>query len=405
MDFSKKLLLENQRRADRTLVIVGQIVAILNAFIGFLNMIGVFVIESHLFSFAIILSMFISILPTILFVFLKKKGNWTVYLILTTYTIMVGLMYAVVSYHAIIMFVFPIVCSCLYSNQKWVIYTLIITIPTVILSHLAAFYLKIVPDEPLVTLHGVIVYGILPRLIQILAIGIICIGITGRLNRVIRILMKKNNDLYINQQMLISSLSELIETQSQETGQHVKRVSEYTKIICNGLGLDDETTWKVSIASMMHDVGKIMVPNEIIEKKGKLTEDEFKQVKLHVEYGKKMLENSPGEIMQISATIAYLHHEKWDGTGYHNIKGEDIPLFARIVSLTDVFDALVSARPYKAAWTKEEAYHEIVNQSGKQFDPKIVGVFQSRFQDFVRIMEKYPDSEKIELKDIIKDIN
>ena len=114
-------------------------------------------------------------------------------------------------------------------------------------------------------------------------------------------------------------------------------------------------------------------------------------MKKHIEYGKQMLETSPGELFKISTDIAYQHHERWDGNGYRGVKGEDITPYARCAALADVFDALVSSRPYKAAWTPEEAYEEIVSQSGKQFDPKVVDAFKENFDAFLEIMKNYPD--------------
>ena len=104
-----------------------------------------------------------------------------------------------------------------------------------------------------------------------------------------------------------------------------------------------------------------------------------------------MLEKSPGELFRISAEIAHEHHEKWDGTGYMGLEGQEIKLYARCVALADVFDALVSRRPYKRAWSPQEAYDEIVKQSGKQFDPQVVDAFILNYPRFLNIVEEYPD--------------
>lgn len=183
-----------------------------------------------------------------------------------------------------------------------------------------------------------------------------------------------------------------MEAQSHETGQHVKRVAAYTEIFCRALGFSEEETWKVSVASMMHDVGKIGIPQEILHKPAKLTEEEYSEVKKHVDYGYKLLRNSPGEIMQIAAHIAHEHHERFDGMGYQNqLKEEEIDLYARCVAIADVFDALVSKRCYKNAWDPERARAEIVSQAGSQFDPELVELFDSHFEEFLEVMARYPD--------------
>lgn len=391
MNFSEKLVLKYHEEADYTLARVCRWVALLMFLLGLLNFFGIFVIKGIYMYAVIALAIIIALLPTLFFNILNIHEPWVKYLLLTSLVVMNGIMYSILSYHAVIMLVFPLICSCLYGEQRRILYTMVISVPVIIISHLAALRLSVVPDEPLITLHGVIFYGIIPRLIQLGAVGLICIAITNKLKDVNASLIKKNNELYENQQNLIESLAELIEAQSQETGQHVKRVSEYTKILCEGMGYDSDVIWNVSIASMMHDVGKLMVPQEIIEKPGPLTEEEFEQVKIHVDYGKKMLENSPGEIMRISAVIAYEHHEKWDGTGYKHLKGTEISAYAQIVAIADVFDALVSRRPYKKEWTDKRAYEEIVAQSGRQFDPQLVDVFKRKFSEFEEIRMKYPD--------------
>lgn len=404
MNFSDELILNYKKDADRSLAKVCRWVALLMFLIGILNFLGVFVIRGAYMYGVIGLSIAIALLPTLVFDVLKMHVVWAEYFVLTGIVLMCGTMYAIVSYHSVIMLIFPLVCACLYSEKKWIIYTMIISVPVIVAAHLIAFQLKVVPDEPLVTLHGVVLYGILPRLIQFLAIGIICLSVTKKLRVLIKRLVNKNDELYDNQQMLIASLSELVEAQSQETGLHVKRVAEYTRILCEGLGFDEEKTWSVSIASMMHDVGKLLVPTEIIEKPGRLTEQEFELVKRHVDYGKQMLEKSPGKVMQISAEIAYQHHEKWDGTGYKHFQGEDISLYARCVAIADVFDALVSWRPYKKPWTAKEAYDEIVSQSGKHFDPNLVDIFQKHFDEFEEVLERYPDAQEIPVEELANDI-
>ena len=185
-----------------------------------------------------------------------------------------------------------------------------------------------------------------------MAVAVICYFISDRIEKLIDTLAKKNNELYEDQENLILSLSQIIENKSENTGQHVRRVSEYTSVLCNSLGYDDEGSWKISLASMMHDVGKIMIPESLLEKPGKLTDEEFEIMKKHTQYGKQMLETSPGELFNISTEIAYQHHERWDGTGYIGLKGEGISRHARCVALADVFDALVSRRAYKKSLLK-----------------------------------------------------
>lgn len=392
INFANNLILDFEKDSDLRISGICRAITGLILIVIMLNVFNVFNISSALYP-TLIAASVILMTPTLFFEVLKKRSKKIRYMVLTLLVIMSGLMYSILSYHVIIMLVLPVVVSCLYCERANVIYTTVLSIPVMIISHLIAYSLKIVPDEPLVTLRGVLIYGIIPRVIELVAISFICISITGKLQRLITALVKKNNELYEEQQIMVGSLSELVETQSHETGQHVKRVAAYTEILCRAMGLSEEETWKISVASMMHDVGKICVPREILHKPGKLTEEEFSEIKKHVDYGHKLLENSPGEIMRLAAKIAWQHHERYDGKGYQNeLSGENINIYARAVAVADVFDALVSKRCYKKSWTPSQAREEILNQSGEQFDPHITKLFDEHFDEFLKVMEDYPDA-------------
>ena len=392
INFANNLILEFEKDSDRRISAICRALTVLTIVVILLNMLHVFKISTALYP-TLIVSAVILLMPTLFYDILGLRSKFIRYLVLTFLVFMSGLMYSILSYHVIIMLILPVVVSCLYCERTNVIYTTVLSVPVMVVSHLIAFMLKIVPDEPLVTLQGVLFYGIIPRVIELVAISVICIGITGKLQRLIAALVKKNNELYEEQQVMVSSLSELVEAQSHETGQHVKRVAAYTEILCRAMGLSEEETWKISVASMMHDVGKICVPREILHKPGKLTEDEFSEIKKHVDFGYKLLENSPGEIMQLAASIAQQHHERFDGNGYQNkLEGEHINIYARCVAVADVFDALVSKRCYKKSWTPEQAREEILGQAGHQFDPQITKLFDEHFDEFLKVMEKYPDA-------------
>ena len=392
INFANNLILDFEKDSDLRISGICRAITGLILIVIMLNVFNVFNISSALYP-TLIAASVILMTPTLFFEVLKKRSKKIRYMVLTLLVIMSGLMYSILSYHVIIMLVLPVVVSCLYCERANVIYTTVLSIPVMIISHLIAYSLKIVPDEPLVTLRGVLIYGIIPRVIELVAISFICISITGKLQKLISALVNKNNQLYEEQQIMVGSLSELVETQSHETGQHVKRVAAYTEILCRAMGLSEEETWKISVASMMHDVGKICVPREILHKPGKLTEEEFSEIKKHVDYGYKLLENSPGEIMRLAANIAWQHHERYDGKGYQNeLSGEKIDIYARAVAVADVFDALVSKRCYKKSWTPSQAREEILNQSGEQFDPHITKLFDEHFDEFLKVMEDYPDA-------------
>jgi len=207
-------------------------------------------------------------------------------------------------------------------------------------------------------------------------------------------LLRVSRQLNELSEQTIQSLAEIVEAKSEFTGLHVKRVSEYTRILAEAMGYSDEKVNIIRIASMMHDIGKINIPSSILEKPGKLTPEEFEIIKGHVTDGGKMLQNASGEIMETAYRIALQHHEKWDGTGYLGMAGEEIALESRIVALADVFDALVSKRPYKKPFTAQRAFEIITQDSGTHFDPQVVNAFRSHFDRFIQVLASYQDQEE-----------
>ncbi|WP_027892282.1 HD domain-containing phosphohydrolase [Calidithermus chliarophilus] len=172
---------------------------------------------------------------------------------------------------------------------------------------------------------------------------------------------------------VLDRLARAAEYRDDETGEHVKRVAANAARLAEALGLDFNTVDVIRHTAPLHDVGKIGISDLILKKPGKLTPEEFEVIKSHTVIGSGLLAGGRTEMLQVAERIARSHHERWDGTGYPDgLAGEAIPLEARIVSVVDVFDALTSKRPYKRAWTVEEALAELRAQAGRQFDPRIV---------------------------------
>lgn len=176
---------------------------------------------------------------------------------------------------------------------------------------------------------------------------------------------------------IIARLGRAIEYRDGDTGNHTSRVGSVARIIGEELGLPEGTIRNLYLGAPLHDIGKIGVPDAILNKPGKLTDDEWVLMRRHVEIGASILGGSDVDLVQVAADIALNHHEKWDGSGYpRGTRGDAIPLAARITAVADVFDALCSDRPYKRAWTAEDAYAEILRCSGSHFDPQCVAAFE-----------------------------
>ena len=193
--------------------------------------------------------------------------------------------------------------------------------------------------------------------------------------------------LYKAQLETIYRLAITAEYRDQEdTAVHLKHVSAYTALIAGGMGLSEQEIENIRYASPLHDIGKVGIPDAILLKPAKLTPQEYEVMKKHAFYGEKILSEAETPLLRIACQIAGCHHEKFDGTGYPaGTKGAQIPLYARIMAVADVFDALCMHRVYKPAWTPEKARDLIRSESGKAFDPAVVDGFEKAFEEIVKI--------------------
>lgn len=201
-----------------------------------------------------------------------------------------------------------------------------------------------------------------------------------------------NVEIEETQKEVVFTMGAIGESRSKETGNHVKRVAEYSKILALACGMDEDEAEMLKQASPMHDIGKIAIPDAILNKPGRFDEDEFEHMKRHAELGYEMLRHSPRTLLKAAATVAYEHHEKWAGGGYpRNIQGEDIHIYGRITAVADVFDALGSDRCYKKAWDDEKIFALFKEERGKQFDPRLIDLFFENLNAILDVREKYRD--------------
>ncbi len=184
---------------------------------------------------------------------------------------------------------------------------------------------------------------------------------------------------------IIYLLADLLGKRSGETGEHVARVAEIVAALSRLWGLDDDTVLIYKLASMLHDIGKIGIPDHILNKPGKLTDGEFEIMKRHTIIGYEILSRFNKEVFRVAASIARYHHENYDGTGYPDgISGDTIPLAARITAIADVYDALINDRIYRKAWPEEKVLSFMVKQKGKKFDPALIDLFMENYKDIKR---------------------
>ncbi len=179
------------------------------------------------------------------------------------------------------------------------------------------------------------------------------------------------------------------ESDDKYLGDHLFRMGKYSALLAEKMGVSKWIINNIAKAAPLHDIGKLGIPDEILQKPGKLTNKEFEKIQAHSVVGANILMGARSEIMQLAWEIAYTHHEKWDGTGYPNgLKGDEIPVTGQIVGLLDAFDAMTSERPYKPVYPDEIAWDYINLEKGEQFSPDVVDVFLENYDEFIKIKDE-----------------
>ena len=203
-------------------------------------------------------------------------------------------------------------------------------------------------------------------------------------------IMKKQDDEKLNlQKEIMLQYAEVSENKSGQVSQHVQRMSEYCRVLAKHMGMTEHEVDVISTASIMHDIGKIMIPPEILMKDASLSDEEYAIMKTHVVAGSEMLLEGKGEVMDEARRISLDHHENWDGTGYLGKKGNEIDIGAQLVAIANLFDSLVSARSYKKGWELNKVYSNIIDENGKKFGPEVVSAFIKAYKEMMDIYNTY----------------
>ncbi len=225
-----------------------------------------------------------------------------------------------------------------------------------------------------------------------------------RLDELVR---ERTKELYLTQEATIESMASLAEWRDPETGLHIRRTQKFVKLLAEYMAkdekfadqLDPKTIEMLYLSAPLHDVGKVCIPDSILQKPGRLTEEEFEIMKEHTVRGKTVLSSTDTKLgsdsfLRIARLVAHSHHERWDGKGYpEGLAGDAIPLCARLMSVADVYDALTSKRVYKPPMSHEKAKSIMVEGRGTQFDPDAIDAFLALENEFVEVAEKYADNE------------
>jgi len=216
--------------------------------------------------------------------------------------------------------------------------------------------------------------------------------ISREINANIQRVLELHREVHNSREEILMVIGSIAENHSRETSQHVRRVALYSELLGRHYGLPEHELALLRDASTLHDLGKIAIPDMILNKRGELSDREFEIIKSHTVYGYNMLKDSSLPLLQTAALIAYEHHERYDGSGYpRGIRGEEIHLYGRIVGLADVFDALSSERIYKESWSDEEIFDYFRRERGGHFDPKLIDIFFEHLDEFLEIRQRFED--------------
>ena len=388
---------KNDIEADETIAKASEIAAALVLAVCFMNYLDIiFKLDKYLTFIGCFSAVALLCIPCVLVSRLKQKETTLRYGIVICIVLSVTVIYSFFTYHASMVFALPLVISSFYNDSILSKFTIVCTYLSIIGSGIASLWVAVEPSHRNATIEDTVVNSIIPMCVYYTIFAIIEYMSVKRAKRSMNQiyddainLERSREEMRRSQEELVFAIADISESSSSQTGTHVKRVSECAKIFGKYICNDELECEDFSVASMLHDVGKLMIPNELIEKTGKLTDEEYNVIKRHTDEGRKLLQNAPGRIMEMARNIAYYHHERWDGTGYHHIKGEDIEFYSRYVAVLDVFDALKSPRSYKDGWSNEKVFSEIVSQSGKQFAPEAVALFKLCYPEILEVYEKY----------------
>lgn len=383
------ILLENEKQANKTVAkVMGTTFAIFTI-VYLLNVFGVFIIEDSIMIPAYVCSSVLLLLPMVLTYLLKMESKYVKYVNVCSSVLFVALVSVTLTYHVVVLYVYPIAIASLYFSKKLNVFATVLTVVGSSAGQLLAFYLPTLRDDNFTDLYETIVWGIIPRAMILIAIAIIFTMLCGRTVALLGKLMGTTEELKQYHEEMVMGFATLVENKDGSTGGHIKRTTMYVKLLAEELlrrgGYEEVLTKQyiknLCMAAPMHDIGKIAIPDVILQKPGKLTAEEFEVIKSHAVSGGRIIEETFGHLgdeayTKMAYQVARYHHEKWNGKGYpEGLKRREIPLSARIMAIADVFDALSEKRCYREAMPLDKCFEIIFEGSGQDFDPVLTEIF------------------------------
>jgi len=383
------ILTENEKQANGIVAKVMATTFLIFTVVYILNLCDVFVVPQEIMNTSYVCSAFLLLLPLFINNVFKVEKTWVKYINVFSAALFVMLLSVTLTYHIVVIYVYPIAIASLYFSKKLNVVATILTVVGVSAGQIMAFYLETVKDDNFNSMHDVIIWGVIPRAMVLTAVAVIFTMLCLRTVALLKKLIGAGEELTHYHREMVMGFATLVENKDGSTGGHIKRTSLYVKLLAEELmnrgcykeELSREYIENLCKAAPMHDIGKISVPDTVLQKPGKLTSEEFDIMKQHAVRGGEIIHETFGHLederyTKMAYEVARFHHEKWNGTGYpEGLKGKEIPLCARIMAVADVFDAVSEKRCYREAMPIDKCFEIIREGSGQSFDPLLAEVF------------------------------
>ncbi|MBO5372282.1 MAG: HD domain-containing protein [Lachnospiraceae bacterium] len=340
------ILRENEKQANKIVAKVMGTTFLIFSLIYILNLWGIFVIDAKIMTLAYVCSSCLLLMPMVLTYLLKLEKEYIKYLNVINAALFVILLSITLTYHVVVLYVYPIAIASLYFSKRLNNVAIVLTVSGVSVGQILAFYMDTLQDDNFVVLYDTILWGVIPRAMVLTAVAVIFKMLCTRTVTLLMDFTKAADEVAHYHDEMIMGFATLVENKDGSTGGHIKRTTTYVKLLAEELRnrghykeiLTEEYVRDLCMAAPMHDIGKISVPDVILQKPGKLTAEEFEQMKQHTVNGGKIVQETFGHLgneqyAQMAYQVARYHHEKWNGKGYpEGLKRKDIPLCARIMA-------------------------------------------------------------------------
>lgn len=396
-----RIIKKNEEDANKSVAKVMLITIAVFTIVYALNLVGIFVIDKTAMMFAYITSAVLLTLPVILNRLLGTSNKALKYIYVAISALFLLIITTTLTYHTVVLYAYPIALAGMYFSRRMTRFSTVITTVVTVLGQVLGFYLDWRPDHNFDTLHRLIFFSILPRLLTLLSFAALLDLLTRRTSHLLEEDAENYERQVIYSQDMIYGFATLVENRDENTGGHIRRTSVYSEMLANRLRekdvysdiIDDAFIKYLSMAAPLHDIGKIAIPDSILCKPGKLTDEEFAVMKTHAEKGGEIIRSTFAHVADekyrvMAYEVARYHHEKWNGKGYpEGLSGENIPLAARIMTVADVFDAVSEKRCYRDALPLDECFKIISDGIGRDFDPEAAKAFLEIRDDVARARE------------------